>query len=197
LTTPQNVNNLLTSYARKVLSVNNDLNLVSRQNALHIIDSLIFESLPLLDWEECHLQSPILDIGTGGGIPGIPLAIKAPDKQFILMDSKRAKTLFITHCATTLGLQNVSVMHAKAESMLIGSDYQAKYGTIVSRAVTTFNNLLLWSSFLLKDGGELILWKGSRSVEEKYFLDRDIWTEPLFKPIGEGLVMVRFERLPR
>ena len=82
--------------------------------------------------------SKILDVGTGGGFPGIPLAIMFPETQFVLVDSIGKKIKVVEAVAEALGLQNVTAIHARAEKV------QGEFDFIVSRAVTKMDDFVTW-----------------------------------------------------
>ena len=104
-------------------------------------------------WQEGGLK--VLDLGTGGGFPGIPLAILFPKVNFTLCDSIGKKIKVATEVSTALGLKNVETVNARAESLGI------KFDHVVSRAVTALNNFLPWvkgqykNSILYLKGGDL------------------------------------------
>jgi 16S rRNA (guanine527-N7)-methyltransferase len=117
----------------------------------HILDSLaIAPYLPGLE---------IIDVGSGAGLPGIPLAINYPDKKFVLLDSSGKKTRFITHVVIELGLSNVEVVQSRVE------DYQEKlFDHVVCRAFTALSNLSGKLSHLLKEGGSVLAMKGKEDT---------------------------------
>jgi len=124
--------------------------MVSRQ----LLDSLSI--LPFVTAD--HL----LDVGAGGGLPGIPLAITLPDRRFTLLDSNSKKTRFLTQCVLELGLKNVEIIHGRAESC----DPAIRYRQISSRAFTALDNLVNWCGHLLADEGEFLAMKGQFPDDE-------------------------------
>jgi len=183
---------LLEDYTRLLLQANEEMNLISRKNSEAVAKLLIEESLAPCNLPGFNLQAPILDIGSGGGIPGIPLAIFDTNKAVHLLEPRRLRVLFLNDTVQELKLSRVKVLAGKAEELCTHPDCRYAYGTVVSRAVTTFADLLKWGSVLLKPGGELILWKGSQSINEKYKLDRSVWSEPEIYPLESGVSVVRF-----
>ncbi len=110
-----------------------------------------------------YLQgSRIADVGTGGGFPGLPLALVNPDKQFTLIDSINKKLRFVHHAAQVMKLMNVSVLHARAET------YQPdlKFDCVVSRALSSLENFVVWCGHLCAPGGKLLAMKGRYPEEE-------------------------------
>ena len=104
----------------------------------------------------------IVDVGTGAGFPGLPLAIVNPERQFVLLDSTAKKLKFIDHVAQTLGLGNVQTVHTRAE------DYRPdeRFDIVVSRAVGPVVRFMNWSSHLCAGGGRLLAMKGRYPHEE-------------------------------
>jgi len=115
----------------------------------HLLDSLAI--IPHLHGEF------VLDVGTGGGVPGIPLAIACPQMQFSLIDSNSKKTSFIQHIIQSLGLTNVAVHHQRIEQF----SQTQRFDVIIARAVSTLSNILSWTRHLLKEDGEWQLMKGA------------------------------------
>lgn len=115
---------------------------------LHLLDSL--SVIP-------HVRGPrVIDLGTGAGLPGIPLAVVKPEFQVWLMDSSAKKCRFLRHAATRLGLKNVEVIQSRAEN------YRPEQGfdTVVARAVGTLGLLMELSAHLCEPGGQLLAMKG-------------------------------------
>jgi 16S rRNA (guanine527-N7)-methyltransferase len=98
----------------------------------------------------------ILDIGSGGGFPGIPLAIMNPQIEFILLDKRERCTRFLQEVIQVLRLDNVSVITARAEDL---GKHQLKVDSVIARAVSRVVDVLTWSMPVLKDGGFVILGK--------------------------------------
>lgn len=122
--------------------------------ALHLLDSLAI--LP-------HIQGQrVIDIGTGAGLPGIPLAICLPDLQFVLLDSNAKKTRFVQQAILELKLKNTSVHHSRVE------DYQPDLGfnTVTTRAFASLPIIIDLTSHLLAKNGIILAMKGQRFDEE-------------------------------
>lgn len=115
---------------------------------LHILDSLAM--VPHIDDEL------IADVGTGAGLPGLPLAICYPEKKFILVDSNSKKTRFIFQTANLLELPNVRVVHSRVEDY----DCQQQVDIVTSRAFSSLADFVTGSQHLLKNQGRLLAMKG-------------------------------------
>lgn len=125
---------------------NTQINVVSRKDIDKLYLHHVLHSLGIAKFTNFVPGTRILDVGTGGGFPGIPLAILFPDVQFHLVDSIGKKIKVVRNVATTLGLENVEADHIRAEQL------DEKYDFIVSRAVTRLADFYPWvaNKFLKK-----------------------------------------------
>ena len=121
---------------------------------LHLLDSLAAH--PLL-----HGKT-VLDIGTGAGFPGLPLAIVEPERDFVLLDSNNKKVQFVRHAAAALGLENVEAVKARAEDYAPGD----RFDTVIARAVAALPRLLELAGHHVGEGGVFIALKGRYPAEE-------------------------------
>lgn len=139
-----------------------------REAAWHrlIVDSL--SVLFLLDPEASPIPEGgrVIDVGTGGGLPGIPLAICRPDLRFTLVDSVGKKTRFCTKAAAALGLSNVRVVQGRAETLGHEKGHRQGYDAAVCRAVGPMAVLLELCLPLVRVGGSLLAMKGPRLADE-------------------------------
>ncbi|MCE2714383.1 MAG: 16S rRNA (guanine(527)-N(7))-methyltransferase RsmG [Acidibacter sp.] len=122
----------------------------------HLLDSLSIA--PLLQGER------IIDIGTGAGFPGLPLAIIQPERQFTLLDSNGKKVRFVAHAARTLGLSNVLAVHARAEHW---QDEYGAFDTVVTRAFAPLPELVAMVQGLCGPNTRVLAMKGRRSEQER------------------------------
>jgi 16S rRNA (guanine527-N7)-methyltransferase len=104
----------------------------------------------------------VLDVGAGGGLPGIVLAIACPEMQVSMIDTVHKKTAFLTQVKAELGLQNVSVYTARVEQLQPAH----KFDVITSRAFAELGDFISWSAHLLEKGGRFIAMKGVFPAEE-------------------------------
>jgi len=188
----ENVNNLLISFQQRVVNSSKRMNLVSRSNVENLVTSLTEESLIPLQWEVCNLKNPLIDIGTGAGFPGIPLKLVRQNIELALVDSNRRKCAFMKTTIREMGLENVYVINARAEDIVMEETNRGKFNTLISRGVKDTGQMLEWADYLLSDGGEVILWKGSGFDSEMEKIDIKEWVLPDILTLPSGLKLVRF-----
>ena len=169
---------------------NSKINVISRKDIDGLYEKHVLHSLSIAAVIDLRAGTQILDIGTGGGFPGIPLAIFFPEAQFHLVDSIAKKLKVVEGVANAIGLQNVTIQHTRAEEIK-----NRKFDFVVSRAVAPLKDLWRWSKPLLKKGGTqdlpkgLICLKGGDLTQEifesvvKPFLQplEQVFKEPYFK----------------
>ena len=126
----------------------------------HLLDSLV--AAPLLEGKT------VLDVGTGPGFPGLPLAVVHPERQFTLLDSNNKKIMFAQHAAGLLGLDNVSAVKAR------GEDYAPGHGfdTVIARALAALPRLVEIAGHHVGEDGVFVALKGRYPTEELEELEK-------------------------
>ena len=127
----------------------------------HIIDSLTAYDAPL--FEEA---GTLIDVGTGAGLPGIPLAVYAPHLKVTLMDSLQKRVRFLTAAVGAMGLPHVRCIHARAEEAARTEEFAERYDIAVSRAVARMPVLLTYTLPFVRVGGTVLALKGRAYREE-------------------------------
>ncbi len=122
---------------------NAKVNLVSRKDIEFIFDHHVLHSMAIYRYTSFIEGSRILDLGTGGGLPGLPLAICFPESKFHLVDARSKKIMVVDDMIERLDLKNAHATHARVEGL------KTKYDFIISRAVASVSQLLEWSKTLL------------------------------------------------
>ncbi len=159
----------LAAYRDLILDWNRKFNLTALRNAESIDGRLIAESLRLLPYLGTGSTIRAIDIGTGSGIPGIPLAIARPDIEFTLVDATGKKVRFIELVAKELDLANVIAIHERSEVLAHDPAHRESYDLAVARAVTQLAALAELILPFLRIGGRALLPKGEELSNE---LDR-------------------------
>ncbi|MGS2718353.1 16S rRNA (guanine(527)-N(7))-methyltransferase RsmG [Eionea flava] len=157
------VDQLLT-YLGALVKWNKAYNLSAIREPIAMVEKHLLDSLTLLPYfneaiQQSNTEDPlrqIIDVGTGGGLPGIPLAIIFPDTGVTLLDSNGKKTRFLFQVKTELGLSNVNVENARVESYLPDQ----LFDIVVSRAFASLHDMVTGTQHLLRDGGQYWAMKG-------------------------------------
>ncbi len=150
-------------------SWNEKVNLISRKDIDNLYLHHILHSLSIIKFYRFPADSNILDLGTGGGFPGIPLAILSESSQFTLIDGKKKKINVVNDVISQLKLKNIKAESVRAEDLTLKFDY------VVVRAVATIDKLKLWSFPLIKKNNKypesgLFAYKGGNIHEELQLL---------------------------
>ena len=133
---------------------NEKINVISRKDMDELYTHHVLHALAIAKFIEFQPNAHVLDVGTGGGFPGIPLAILFPQTKFHLVDSIGKKITVVTEVAKALGLDNVLAEKSRAEELM------GDYDFVISRAVAPVAELLKWTGHLVEKGGNHALKNG-------------------------------------
>ncbi len=172
------------------LDWNSKINVISRKDMEHFYEHHVLHSLAIAKYFELLPGMKVMDLGTGGGFPGIPLAIMFPQTEFYLIDGTGKKIKVVNAVKDTIGLENVAAEHKRAEAV------KDKFDVITGRAVMTLPEIANLAGNKLrirgdKEAGGIMYLKGGRLEEELKALNRywrhnevliDKWfSEPYFE----------------
>lgn len=157
--------NLWQDLYREILAINESLNLTRITTPEEFWEKNLWDSLaPILNYDLSYKK--IMDIGTGAGFPGLPIALTFPDAQVVLMDSISKKINFINNFCEKLQLKNVSTLNNRAEIIGQHLHHREQYDFVTIRAVAPISVCLEYSLPLLKIGGTSILYRGNLSSDQ-------------------------------
>lgn len=155
----------LTAFAESIVEANKNLNLTRLVDPEEMAVKNILDSLGLLRLE-WPLNLSCLDLGTGAGFPGVPLAVCRPEWSVVLLDSLRKRLRFLEGATKDLGLAHVRTLHARAEDAGQDKNHRQSYDLVVSRAVAHLPVLLELATPLVKVGGCFVAYKSSEAEAE-------------------------------
>lgn len=179
----------LLAYLGMLAKWNRSYNLTAVRDPSSMVRRQLLDSLSILPWVDA---GPVLDVGSGAGLPGIPLAIARPRLSFSLLDSNGKKTRFVQQVVAQLGLSNVEVIRERSERLA----RPRHYARITSRAFAGLAEMLGATRELLAPGGRWLAMKGTLPRDELAMLPADVSAEPIAlevpgEPAERHLVIIR------
>ena len=148
-------------HARELLVWNRTTNLTAITEPLDVAVKHYVDSVAATAWIEDSAR--VLDAGSGGGFPGIPLHILRPDLTLTLVDSVRKKVSFLKHAIRTLGLQHIEAVHARLEALGRQPAYRGRFDAVICRAFSSLEAFAAQTDAFLAPGGCLIALKGPQA----------------------------------
>ena len=178
LNVPDSAQQKLLAFRDLLLKWNKTYNLTALRDPAQAISHHLLDSLAILPQLDV---GNLLDVGSGGGLPGIPLAIARPELQVCMVDTVQKKTTFLQQAVIELGLKNVTVNHARVEEM------QGQYAQITSRAFAELGLFVSLTRHLLAPNGRWLAMKGIRPDDELKALPADIMVDAIIPLTVPGL----------
>lgn len=175
---PEAAQQQLLAFRDLLLKWNKTYNLTALRDPEQAVSHHLLDSLAILPYVGAE---PLLDVGSGGGLPGIPLAIARPALSVRMVDTVQKKTTFLQQAAIQLGLKNVAVNHARVEEL------PGQYAQISSRAFAELKLFVELTRHLLAPGGRWLAMKGVRPDDEIAALPVDILVEQIIPLHVPGL----------
>jgi 16S rRNA (guanine527-N7)-methyltransferase len=170
----------LLTYLHLLVKWNKAYNLTAIRDPGEMVTKHLLDSLSV----QPHLHGDsVCDVGTGAGLPGIPLAVANPARSFTLLDSNGKKTRFLIQTAAELGLKNVRVIHSRAEQF----QPAAPFATVITRAFSSLADMLAASRHLLASDGRFLAMKGTYPHEELALLPPGFRVEAVIELKVPGL----------
>ena len=164
-------------YLAEVRAWGRKINLVSPRDLDRLARRHLLESFNVLHPPVSLVGARLVDIGSGAGFPGIPLAIWQPDLHLLLVESIRKKAQFLTHVVEKLMIgDRVKIVAARAEDIANQDDYRDQFDLVTARGAGTLTRVVRWAAPFLRLGGCLIAFKGAEAESELI---------PATKPMGK------------
>ena len=159
--------NILLDFCELIKRSNKLYNLTSIVETKEMLSKHILDSLSIK-----HLikGKNILDIGSGAGLPGIPLAVTSPDKKFLLLDSNNKKIIFLNHVKISLDIENVNLLHKRVEDL----SHDSVFDTVICRSFASLRKIFANAEKHLKKNGIVVAMKGKYPGQELKELDKDV-----------------------
>ena len=172
-------------YMQLVLRWNEKVNLTAITNEDDFIKKHFIDSILCAGFDEFKNAETVIDVGTGAGFPGVPLALMFPVKQFLLIDSVGKKIKILGEILVELEISNVTLLHCRAEELAHKSEYRENFDICVSRAVANLAALSEYCLPFVRLGGNFIAYKGSDAAEEL------AGAEGAIKILGGGIAEIK------
>ena len=170
----------LMEYISELMNWNRVYNLTSVRRPAEIVTRHILDSLSIIPY---LMGKRVLDIGTGAGLPGIPLAVASPEREYYLLDSSSKKLRFVQQTIATLGLDNVVLEHTRVESYRPAE----RFDTVICRAFSDLHDLDLHAARLCTPKGRILAMKGIYPMAEIEGLEDKSVIEEVFTVHVPGL----------
>ncbi|MEC8940934.1 MAG: 16S rRNA (guanine(527)-N(7))-methyltransferase RsmG [SAR324 cluster bacterium] len=165
---------LLEKWAALLLEVNQNVNLISRKETEFLWEKQILPCLALLIFRKFSPDADVCDLGTGGGFPGILLAIVRPDLQLTLLDSRHKKIEVVRQMIDSLKLSNAQTVLGRGEELGKQRPWRQRFPLLTARAVGPLIDLVRWTADLRKVESVLHIYKGGEIKDEVFALSKKV-----------------------
>jgi 16S rRNA (guanine527-N7)-methyltransferase len=162
---------------RRILSWNDKVNLISRKEEGSFFENHVLNSISFLFHKSLKYSTRVVDLGTGGGLPGIPVKILRPDLELVLIDSVKKKTEAVADIVRGMGLTGLAVVNGRAEEISRKPEFMHAFDYVITRAAGKLYDVAKWSRYFLKNKeeeclensypvGTLLVLKGGEFADE-------------------------------
>ncbi len=155
---------LMAIHANELMLWNKKTNLTAIKQPLQIAEKHFIDSIAAISF--FGIEKHIIDMGAGGGFPGIPLKIMNPKLSIVLVDASRKKVNFLKHVIRLLGLENIDAIHSRVEDLHKNPDYKEQFDIVISRAFTELSNFTKLGTPFLNKTGSIYAMKGKNAIQE-------------------------------
>lgn len=154
----------LLAFQRELLSWNRKFNLTAIRDPQQSVEKHLIDSLTVYP----HLQGTerLLDLGSGAGLPAIPLKIALPQLLVVSLDAQEKRILFQRHVARRLGFKDFQAIHGRIEKLAEEPSHRHRYEVVIARALAPLSTLLVWAQDFVAPGGRFIAMKGKGDTEQ-------------------------------
>jgi len=165
---------LLEKWAALLLEVNQNVNLISRKETEFLWEKQILSCLALLIFRKFSPDADVCDFGTGGGLPGMLLAIVRPDLRLTLLDSRHKKIKVVQQMIDSLKLSNAQTVLGRGEELGKQGPWRQRFPLLTARAVAPLIDLVRWTADLRKVESVLHIYKGGEIKDEVFALSKKV-----------------------
>ena len=151
-------------HAKELMTWNKKINLTAIKEPLQIAEKHFIDSIAVASF--FGNKTCVIDMGSGGGFPGIPIKIMRPSLKVVLIDSSRKKINFSKHVIRILGLENIEAIHSRVEDLHENKAFQNKFDVVISRAFTELSRFIPLALPFLNKKGEIYAMKGKHGRKE-------------------------------
>lgn len=164
ITVTENQAALMMQHAQELITWNKKINLTAIKDPLKIAEKHFIDSIAAISF--LKKEKNLIDLGAGGGFPGIPMKIMNPSLQVVMIDSSRKKVNFLKHVIRKLHLENIDAIHSRVEDLHENDTYKNKFDAAISRAFTELPGFVALAAPFLTEKGTLYAMKGRNADQE-------------------------------